>query len=149
MRAVAAIVALLFLAASLAAQGPAAATRPKKTGLSRKEAKNLQRVKKQALGFGKSDIVCVRLSNQSRVLGLITEISNQGIQFTEFPKEKGADMGAWFSNPPPPRFIPFSQIQSIKAPVSEQMSYFLLGSVSGLLGPLGWLTDWAMLTGRD
>jgi hypothetical protein len=149
MKAILTVAALLFLAASLPARGPAMGKRQDKAGLTRKKLRHLRKVKRQALKFGKSDIIRVRSANHTQLEGLVTEVSNKGIQFTELPKEHGRRKNPWSRNLPEPRFIPFSQIQSIKAPLSERMSYFLLGLGSSLFGPIGWITDWTMITGRD
>ena len=148
MRAVAVIAVLFFLATSLCAREPAAAANSAKTRLSRKEARHLRRVKKQALRLGKLDMVSVRLADHSRLVGLVTKVTNQGIQFKELPNESRRRKGPWSWHLPPHRFIPFGQIRSLRPSGFYYWAPFAVGSMS-ILGPLGWLTEWAMLTGRD
>jgi hypothetical protein len=149
MKVIAATVVLLFLAASLSAQSPTAGANSSKPSLTRKEIRRLQKVKKQALQLDSWEWVYITLVDHTQVLGRITEISNQGIRFTPSSMKPAGHKKPWSADSRTPRLILFSQIQNIGPSVSDQMGYFSIGAVSGLLGPLGWWAEWMILTGRD
>lgn len=148
MRTLGATAVLLLLATSLAAQSSPAGTRSANPHLGRKEVKHLRKVKMQALMFVPGDPVCVRSKDHTQVVGWIGEVSNQGIQVTESPKEHGHGKKPWSRHLPPPRFVPFSQIQSIRSSGAYQRYAFARGVTAGLLGPLGWWAEWMLATGR-
>lgn len=149
MKTLTAISALLLLATSLCAQGPTAAAKSAKANLNRKEIRHLRKMKKQALRFGNSDRVCVRLADHSQAEGQLMGVTNEGIQIgIWFPKcgdHTMPDSKQHHSS----RFITFGKIRSIKISESDRTNYFFFGAELGLLGPLGWLGELAILTGGD
>lgn len=148
MKALAAIVFLLFFAASLSGQGPAAASKSTKARLNRKEAKHLRKIKKEALHFGNFDRVCVHLTDRSQAEGQLMGVNNEGIQIgIWFPKcgdHKVPDSKQDHSS----RFIPFGEIHSIRFAGGYTRNYFITGAEYSLVGPLGWWVEWMLATGR-
>jgi hypothetical protein len=148
MKALAAIATLLFLAASLAAQGTTVAVKAAKKDLTRKETIHLRKVKEQALRFGNFDRVCVHLADRSEAEGQFMGVNNEGIQIgIWFPKcgdHKVPDSKQDHSS----RIIPFGEIHSIRFAGGYTRNYFITGAEYGLVGPLGWWVEWMLATGR-
>ena len=149
MKVFAATAALLFLATALSAQGPEAEVSQAKANLTAKQIKHLEKVKKEALRLDELEWVYIHLTDHTQVLGQVTNISNDGVRFTESSIKRAGHRGRWSSHRLSPRLIPFSQIQRIGPSVSDQMQYFSLAAMSSAVGPLGWWVEWMILTGRD
>lgn len=148
MRALVGTAALLFLATSLPAQGPAAGAKPVIANLTPKEIKHLRKVKKQALRFADWDRVSVNLADRSQVEGQLVNITNAGIQIGIWTCKPGSPKAAASSQDHSSRFIPFTQIQVIRPSDIHSPDYFGMGAMYGVLGPLGWWVEWLLATGR-